>query len=540
MISPLLKDIVQSEKLALQRGASLREVVDLMNANQKGVVAVLDGKKPVGILTERDVVEILYKGCDLDEAVYRFAKKDLVMTYGERAIGHALNLTIENNIRRIVVIDKKGNFLGVITQQDLLSHLEDDIYRSTLQIKHIIEKRGVIIGVSSQDSLRDVLAKMVEHKIGALSVMNGYRAMGIITEKDILRLAGEKISLKSPVHKYMSSPVITAGLDTTLVDVVKTMQSRNIRRVVVVNKDGLTISMITIRDVLRNLEGDYNKFLERKLRSAKDILNLLPEMLIEVTDTGKEQLIIWANEKVLNKFGRQILDKPVTDFIPLESWRQIDKAIHTFKKIENIMFKKEKEIFELSGFFMSVDSVNEKGRYQLIMRDITEDVHLSTTDPLTSIYNRRFINEFIVKEIERSARSKKKFSIIICDLDDFKKINDAHGHPAGDSVLKAFCQVVTASLRKLDVVGRYGGDEFVMILPETTNDIACMIINRLKNAVADIEIQSPGGKMANITTSFGVSTYSDDGLTSEDLLVKADERLYVAKSRGKNQVVCVD
>jgi diguanylate cyclase (GGDEF)-like protein len=375
---------------------------------------------------------------------------------------------------------------------------------------------------------------MVGHKISGLAVMDGYRAIGIITEKDILQLAGKKISLKSPVHKYMSSPVITATLDTTVVDVVKTMQSRNIRRVVVVNKDGLTISMITIRDLLRNLEGDYNKFLERKLRSAKDILNLLPEMLIEVTDTGKEQLIIWANEKVLNKFGRQILDKPVTDFIPPESWKQINKAIHTFNKIENIMFKKEKELFELSGFFMNVDSVNEKGRYQLIIRDITEDFHLSTTDPLTSIYNRRFINEFIVKEIGRSARSKKKFSIVICDLDDFKKINDTLGHPAGDSVLKTFCQTVTASLRKLDVVGRYGGDEFVMILPETTNDIACMIINRLKNAVAALEIQS------SITASFGVSTYPDDGLTSEDLIVRTDERLYLAKSRGKNQVVCVD
>lgn len=534
MISPFLKDIVQTEKLALQSSASLREVIDLMNTNQKGAVAILDGKKPVGILTERDVVEILYKECDLNEAVDRFARKDLVMTYGERTVGYALNLTIENNIRRIVVIDKKGNFLGFLTQQDLLNHLEEDIYRSTLQIKHIIEKRGTIIGVSSPDSLRDILAKMIEHKISALAVMDGYRAIGIITEKDILRLAGKKISLKSPVHKYMSSPVITAVLDTTLVDVVKTMKSRNIRRVVVVNKDGLTISMITIRDVLRNLEGDYNKLLERKLRSAKDILNLLPEMLIEVTDTGKEQLIIWANEKVLDKFGQQILDKPVTDFIPPESWKQINKAIHTFNKIENIMFKKEKEIFELSGFFMHVDSMNEKGRYQLIMRDITEDVHLSTTDPLTSLYNRRFINEFIVKEIERSARSKKKFSIVICDLDDFKKVNAAHGHPAGDSVLKAFCQVVTVSLRKLDVVGRYGGDKFVMILPETTNDIACMIINRLKNAVAALEIQSP------ITASFGVSNYPDDGLTSEDLLVKTDERLHLAKSRGKNQVVCID
>jgi diguanylate cyclase (GGDEF)-like protein len=537
LISLLLKNIVQKENFYVQSHTSLRNLIDLMNRNQKGVVVVLEDKRPVGILTERDVVEILYRGISLDERVDTYAKKKLVMTRGDRTIGYALNLTIENNIRRVIVVDESDNFLGIITQQDLLKYLEEDFYRSTIKVKHILEKLGYLISVSPDDSLKDVLQKMVENRISAVSVIKDEMPVGIITEKDILKLVSREVSLEEKVSRYMSYPPITAGLDTTLVDVVKIMNERDIRRVIIVNNEGLAVNMLTIRDVLRNLEGDYNKFLERKLKSAKDILNLLPEMLIEVTDTGKEQIIIWANEKVLSKFGKEIIDKPVTDFIPQESWEKVQENIRKLNKIENIKLKKGNEIYELSGFFIPTEGKIERGRYQLIIRDITEDVQLSTTDPLTTIYNRRFINEFLMKEIERSKRSKKHFSIVICDIDNFKAINDTYGHLSGDIVLKTFSQLLSNNIRNLDVVGRYGGDEFVIILPEATNEIARNVIERLKLKIEGMEIEVPKEDRVKITASFGISTFPEDGISSDDLLVVSDERLYKAKSWGKNKVV---
>jgi diguanylate cyclase (GGDEF)-like protein len=472
----------------------------------------------------------------LNDRIDKYARKKLISTRGDRTIGYALNLTIENNIRRVIVTDENDNFLGIITQQDLLKYLEDDFYRSTIKVKHILEKLGYLISVSPDESLKRVLKKMVEHKISAVCVVKNDIAVGIITEKDILKLAGRNVSLEGRVGRYMSCPPITADLETELTDIVKTMNERNIRRVIIVNNEGLAVNMVTIRDVLRNLEGDYNKFLERKLKSAKDVLNLLPEMMIEVTDTGKEQLIIWANEKVLNKFGREILDKPVTDFIPAESWERIRNTMGKVSKIENIKLKKGNEIYELSGFFISTDGKIERGRYQLIMRDITEEVQLSTTDPLTTTYNRRFINEFLMKEIERSKRTKKQFSVVICDIDNFKQINDSYGHLSGDVVLKSFTQVLTRTLRNLDVVGRYGGDEFVIILPETSNEIARHVIDRLRLKIEELEISIPKNSKVKVTASFGISTFPDDGISSDDLLVVTDERLYKAKSYGKNKI----
>lgn len=534
-----LKGIAKKDNMYVQSDAALADLINLMNENQKGVVVILKDEKPVGILTERDVVEFLYNSADLNEKVEIYATKALISTKGERTVGYALNLTLENNIRRVIVTDDEGRFLGIVTQQDLLKYLEEDFYRLFIKVKHIARKTGNLISISPEGSLQDVLRKMIENRVSAIPVIHDGKAVGIITEKDILRLTCEKVSLHEKVCNYMISPVETAYMDTPLAEVVEVMNFENIRRVVVVDKDGVAVNIITIRDVMENLESDYNKFLERKLKNAKEILNIFPEMLIEIVDVGSEQLIIWANEKIINRFGQEILDKPVTDFLPKESWDRIYTALKKLNKIERINLKKGDQVFELSGFSLKTYEDEEQGRFQLMIRDITEDIKLSTVDPLTNCYNRRFINGFLMKEIERCKRTNHHFSVVISDIDDFKIINDTYGHLSGDAALKAIAQLITDTVRNLDVVGRYGGDEFMMILPETSGDIASYVIDRLRHKIERLEIMLPKGIKVKITCSFGISTFPDDGMDADDLLVTADERLYKAKSMGKNKIACM-
>ncbi|MEW6599357.1 MAG: GGDEF domain-containing protein [Nitrospirota bacterium] len=536
MLNILLKDIAQKENLSIQSSASLKNLVDLMNVNQKGVVVILEGEKPIGIMTERDIVEILFKGVSLEEKIHAFNKKNLVSTIGERTVGYALNLTLENNIRRVIVIDDAGDFIGVVTQQDLLKYLEEDFYRLTIKVKHIVKKVGDLRSVAPDASLNEVLKIMVANRISSVPVTENSKAVGIISEKDILRLAGLHTSLESPVKQYMNSPVDTARLDSLLVEVVEVMNYKNIRRVVIVDDTGSAINIVTIRDVIENLEGDYNKFLERKLQSAKEILNLLPEMLIEVTDTGREQLIIWVNDKVTSRFGNAIIDKPVTSFLPRETWNNIYTSLVKLGKIEHIKLKKDESIYELSGFFITTFGKMEQGRFQLIMRDITEDIKLSTVDPLTDIYNRRFINGFLMKEIERSKRLNRQFSVVISDIDNFKIINDSYGHVSGDIVLKKLSRVITETVRNLDIVGRYGGDEFMLILPDTDSRTAYNIIDRVRTSVQNLEIPVLNGVIVKQTVSFGIASFPENGTSLDDLLVAADDKLYQAKRLGKNRV----
>jgi diguanylate cyclase (GGDEF)-like protein len=536
VINIFLKDVAQKENFSVQSDSSIKNLVDLMNINQKGVVVILEDENPVGILTERDIVEVLYRGGSLDETVNKYTKKTLVTTFGERTVGYALNLTLENNIRRVIVVDDSNRFHGIVTQQDLLKYLEEDFYRLSIKVKHIVRNTGGLLSAAPENSLHDVLKLLAANKISAVPIIENQKPVGIISEKDILRLAGEKIPLDSTAGEHMTSPVDTARLGSLLVEIVEVMNYKKIRRVVVVDEEGSAINVVSIRDVIENLEGDYNKFLERKLQSAKEILNLLPDMLIEVTDTGKEQLIIWANDKALNKFGSDMLDKPVNSFFPSETWDNIYSTLKKLNKIDHIKLKKDDRIYELSGFFVTTFGKMEQGRFQMIMRDITEDIKLSTTDPLTEIYNRRFLNEFMMKELERSRRMNSHFSLVISDIDDFKIVNDSYGHLAGDTVLKVLARTITETVRNLDVVGRYGGDEFMLILPDADKETALSIISRLRENVENMDIPVLNDVKAKITVSFGIASFPENGTSLDDLLIEADKKLYKAKGLGKNQI----
>ena len=532
-----LHDIAEKENVWVEAHSMLRQMLQLMQKNEKGVVVVLKENKPIGILTERDVVSLLYTEVDLDEKTERFARKPLIVASGIRTISYALSLMIENNIRRLVVVDSSENFLGVVTQKHLLKHLEEDFYRSSLRVKHIFDQLKDLVSAAQNDAIRDVLEKMVEHKISAVPIIENGIAVGIITEKDVLRLANNKVSLQEQVGKHMTSPVIFADLETKLIEVVKIMDDRNISRTVVKGADGRAVRIITNSDLVRNLEGDYNEFLERKLRYTKEVLNLLPEMLIEVIDTGQDQLIVWINEKVSSKFGKRIIDKPVTELVPSNRWNDIYSALIEHNKIEDVRFKKDNSVYEFSGFYLPLDKAGEKGRIELFLRDITEEVMLATTDPLTRLYNRRFMNEFLARETERSKRSHSKFAVVMADVDDFKRINDTYGHLSGDIVLKAIVRGMISGTREYDIAGRYGGEEFLIIMPEIDKQTTVDVADRMRRNIANHEIEVMNGEMVTVTASFGIATFDEDGNSPDDLLVRADERLYKAKRQGKNRVV---
>lgn len=381
------------------------------------------------------------------------------------------------------------------------------------------------------------LKKITENKISAVPVIKGGRAVGMITEKDILKIVIGNVSLNDSVFKFMSSPVVSVSIDDSLISAVRIMNTKRIRRVIIEDNSGNAIGIITNRDMINNLEGDYTAFIERKLRHTRDILNLLPEMLLEIVDVGREQLIIWANEGALNRFGNAIVNKPVTSLIPHDKWEKIYGTLGRFNKVEDIKVKKDEEIYEISGFFIKTEEENCGGKIQLILRDITDEVKLYTTDPLTGLYNRRFLNEFLHKKLELSKRYQRQLSLAIADIDDFKKLNDTYGHVTGDAVLKSAARVMLKSIRDADILSRYGGEEFVIVMPETNKETASHVAERLREKISVEEIAIHDGGRIAITISLGIASFPEDGDSSVDLLIAADDRLYKAKKEGKNRII---
>jgi diguanylate cyclase (GGDEF)-like protein len=165
---------------------------------------------------------------------------------------------------------------------------------------------------------------------------------------------------------------------------------------------------------------------------------------------------------------------------------------------------------------------------------------LSITDPLTGIYNRGYLSERLPQEIKRSIRYKRALSLILCDLDHFKMVNDQYGHVAGDEVLKGFVNCVVASIREqIDWTARYGGEEFLIVLPETDFSGAMHLAERLRNVVSQTLFQIDDQEV-RISCSFGVSGFSPEALKEDlkvvDMLKRVDKYLYQAKEGGRNRV----
>lgn len=165
---------------------------------------------------------------------------------------------------------------------------------------------------------------------------------------------------------------------------------------------------------------------------------------------------------------------------------------------------------------------------------------LAAHDDLTSLTNRRAFTDILDKELERSIRHGHTLSLLILDIDHFKKVNDGYGHPAGDAVLIEFANRISQSMRSSDILGRWGGEEFSIMLPETGGDAACAIAERCCELVANRPFKIEG-KQLDITVSIGlVATKPPAQATSAELFAMADQALYSAKSSGRNRVVSHD
>jgi diguanylate cyclase len=159
---------------------------------------------------------------------------------------------------------------------------------------------------------------------------------------------------------------------------------------------------------------------------------------------------------------------------------------------------------------------------------------LAELDELTGSFNRRCIMRMLDEQIVRAERANMPCSVALIDLDWFKRINDAHGHPTGDEVLRTFAITVFANIRNIDRFGRYGGEEFLLLLPDTPTDRAAGSLDRLREIIADLD-WSAFSPDIRVTISAGVATLRPDE-TSDLLLARADRALYAAKAQGRNRI----
>ncbi|WP_461833198.1 sensor domain-containing diguanylate cyclase [Desulfothermus sp.] len=306
-----------------------------------------------------------------------------------------------------------------------------------------------------------------------------------------------------------------------------------------------------VRMILRDITSEKMVELakEAEQRKSKILLESLPHPAWLVT---KERKII-AQNKAAEMMGSRVGDycwRSILDskYISHEARKTMERTGIIFPGIkcvfcmadEALISQQPKEMeLDIEGktydvFWIPVD----KNLYLHYLIDVTKYkqlqdklIELSMKDPLTGLYNRRFFEKKFEEERERCKRFSNTFSIIMLDIDDFKKINDTYGHNVGDEVLINIANTIMKRIRKIDIAARWGGEEFVILLPETNLKDAVLVAENIRISIA--KIKTP--KVKKITASFGVAEYRD-GDNLYKLINRADEQLYKAKRDGKNLV----
>jgi two-component system, cell cycle response regulator len=280
---------------------------------------------------------------------------------------------------------------------------------------------------------------------------------------------------------------------------------------------------------LRELEEERRRVRETTLRFGEalaathdidELLRVIVESAVESTGASLGQLA--DNGNVLVEFGDK--EGPERLEFPLIAGRETFGTL----VLHGTDFSSEQR--ESAGWLVghAVIALGNAQRHQTVEQQ-------ALVDGLTGLANRRLCTAALEKELARAERFEEPLALVLADIDDFKRINDRWGHPTGDEVLKAFAETLNANVREIDLAGRWGGEEFALLLPGTDLNGGRELAERVRRALANHELTAPDGEVVRVTASFGVAAFPE-AQSQTQLVAASDGALYEAKRSGKNRV----
>jgi diguanylate cyclase (GGDEF)-like protein len=271
----------------------------------------------------------------------------------------------------------------------------------------------------------------------------------------------------------------------------------------------------------------------------------LRQKIISYLGTNEEESLVFFDSISLlaKKEGEQVYNILINvltqmEFSPEDAKKKWNRIVDHKLKLETKLGHSISLMTAVCSYFSDVEKIINTPII-IELKKLEETKKKSHTDVLTGLSNRRYFDDALQGEMNRVLRYEGCFSIFFIDLDNFKKFNDTYGHHAGDITLKVVAEIIQNMKRTEDIVCRYGGEEFIMILPETEKMNALVIAERIRKKVEETVIEFED-KTFNITLSGGISSCPADGKEPQELLKAADVRLYQAKESGRNRICIHD
>ena len=339
---------------------------------------------------------------------------------------------------------------------------------------------------------------------------------------------GQKLKMKDMIDTYLS----TAGVILQRVYAVKSLR----------------IEITERKRAEREIE-ERRRYLEGVLGAAPDaIVTLDARHRIVEWNPGAERLFGYSQEEVIGQNIDDLVTSPDA-FEEAVGFTQMVLGGKDLPPVETIRYRKDGSPVDVIVAGSPILVGDELIGVVVVYTDITERkraeeqlAYLATHDALTGVANRRHFFELAERELNRAQRYGQPVSAIMLDVDHFKKVNDTYGHAIGDQVLRAAAERCSENIRDIDILGRYGGEEFAIVLPATDLTVAQIVAERLRRCIADAPVPTDKGDLT-VTISLGVASNAQGQDDEEDvaaLLNRADAAMYAAKQAGRNRVAVID
>lgn len=397
-----LLSVINKNQFHVEYDVSIKEAMSIMIENKNGCVVLVNNNKAVGILTESDIVNAVRNKINLSSTVDTIGLRNLIVVNQLRPIDIAFDILSKHNIRRLILVDNENNYVGVVIQEDLFTYLEEDVYKIDLKISNIIKSGKKVLTLDIESSIEDALVIMQNYKIGSIIVTNDDEYIGIITEKDILKLTFKEVDTTSNIEEFMTKPLVTVNEDELVATVIDVMKHRKIRRVVVINNNNEIIGILTNRDILKHIKGNYTRILQNKIKHAQEIMDFLPEAIIEIFDNENQQIIYWMNSKAKTSFNKDLLDKEITYLFNKDDWQRIYTKFKKENSVTNEIIKISDSTYEISGTLSK--SLNSN-YIKLIVKDVTihEEEKTQLQKEIDKQIKKKLDNEYLLMQQSKLA-----------------------------------------------------------------------------------------------------------------------------------------
>ncbi|HEX8961733.1 MAG TPA: diguanylate cyclase [Rhodocyclaceae bacterium] len=556
-----IREILHAGLLSCGPDTAIADAAGLMVEARCSSIMIEQAGEVVGIWTERDALALDLAAPELLKSpISRFMSTPVRSVPVTTGIGEAALRFRESAVRHFLVTDEHDKPCGVISQSDIVINQGIEYFIALREVSAVFNRRYHCVpgGVP----VSEAVASMRTGRLDAVIVQRQHDgAYGILTERDVVRLISTH-SLHAPVGEVASYPLITLPVNGSLYQARKLFVNNRIRHLGVTDEEGGLLGLVTFADILASVEHEYVRRLREALRESEANLaasNRDLRLAAKAFESTFEGILVTDAAGIIQSVNPAFTQ--ITGYRPNEVigrtpgilssgrhdgafYRAMYEALDTTGHWQGEICNRRKN-GELYVEWLTVNAVRDHAgqvtNYVAVFTDFTsrkaaEDQirFLAQHDSLTGLPNRALLRERLLRAIAHAQRNGKLVAVIFLDLDDFKQINDSHGHDAGDEMLRVVAQRLTESVRREDTVARLGGDEFVLVLEELNGrEGVPAIVAKIVDAVGR-PVVFEGRELAT-ATSIGVSFYPDHGSDPEELVKNADAAMYAAKEKGSNR-----